>query len=308
MKILITGGLGFQGSHLTEHFINQGHEVTVLSTLSERAKDNYKLLKNKARIVWGSITDEELIQKTVREQDVVFHLAAYINVDESIQNPHPFFEVNIGGTVNILEAIRKNNNRLIYVSSCEVYGTPVGKRLIDETTELRPHSPYAASKAAADRICFGYFKTYGLDITIVRPFNVFGERQREGKFGALIPVFVKEALDGQNLQVFGDGEQSRDYMYISDVVQAYDLVFKSLDAKGEIYNFGTGVETKVKDIAEYIAKKLNVKVEYIKARPGEISHSCADITKAKKVLGFEPKINIWEGINRYILWRKNLGS
>lgn len=303
-KILITGGAGFQGSHLVEHFLNLGYDVTTLNTFSEKSEKNISYLKKKPKIVWGSVTDPEIVNKTVEGHDIILHLAAHINVDESIKDPGFTFKANIEGTYNVLEAVRKNKNRLIYTSTCEVYGAPVGKRLIDETTELRPHSPYAASKAAADRLAFSYFKTYGLDISIIRPFNVFGPRQGEDEFGALIPISVKRAIEGKSLQIFGKGQQTRDYMYIDDVVQAYDLIVKLENTAGEVYNFGTGVETSVKEIVEYIAKKFGVGVEYTEARPGEVTNFCADITKVKK-LGFEPKVNIWEGIDKYISWRSH---
>ena len=302
--MLITGGTGFQGSHLVEHFLDCGYEVTTLNTFSERGEQNLSYLKKKPNIVWGSVTDPEIVAKTVREHDIVLHLAAHISVDESILNPGFTFRANIEGAYNVLEAVRKQKNRLIYTSTCEVYGAPVGKRLIDEATELKPHSPYAASKAAADRLCFSYFKTYGLNIVIIRPFNVFGPRQREDEFGALIPISVKRALDGKNLQISGHGHQTRDYMHIDDLVRAYDLIVNLENTAGEVYNFGTGVETSVKEIVEYIAKKLGVGIEYLEARPGEVSNFCADITKVK-ALGFQPKVNIWEGIDNYILWRKS---
>jgi len=304
MKILITGGLGFQGSHLTKYLMNKGHDVTILNTFSELSKRNYDLLPKKPTVVWGSITDIELVNKTVREHDVVFHLAAHINVDESIMSPEITIKTNINGTINILNAVTENKSRLIYISSCEVYGTP-DKRLIDETIEFKPCSPYAASKAATDRICYCYFKTYGTRVTIVRPFNIFGERQKEGKYGSVIPIFVKRAMEGKNLEIHGTGEQTRDYMHIDDLIDAYALILKCTETDGKVYNFGTGVETSIKDIAEYIAKQFNVGVDYVKCRPGQVMNFCADITKAKK-LGFSPKVGIWKGINKYIKWRKNL--
>lgn len=306
-KILITGGAGFQGSHLAEHFLNCGYDydVTILNTFSKENEKNLSYLEKKPNIVWGSVTDPEIVKKTVKEHDIVLHLAAYVNVDESIKNPGLTLKVNIEGTYNILEAVRENKNKLIYASTCEVYGASTQQELIDENTELKPHSPYAASKASADRLCFSYFKTYGLDISIIRPFNIFGPRQKEGEFGALIPILVKRALEAKDLIIFGTGEQTRDYMYIDDVIQAYDLMVKTKNTAGEVYNFGTGIETSIKKIAEYIAKKLGVTIQHKESRPGEVSHFCADITKAKKLLGFQPKINIWEGIDRYILWRKN---
>ena len=142
-----------------------------------------------------------------------------------------------------------------------------------------------------------------MDVAIVRPFNIFGEGQKEGQFGALIPILVKRALKGENLQVFGSGSQTRDYLYIDDLVRAYELVLNSKNTAGEVFNFGTGIETSVKDIAEYIAKKMGVSVEYAQSRPGEVSRFCADVTKAKN-MGFVPRYNIWEGIDKYVEWRK----
>lgn len=303
MKILITGGLGFQGSHLAEYFLKKGHQVTVFNTLSDRALRVLHSMTKKPIVVWGSVTDYEVVRKTMRGHDAVFHLAAYVNVDESLVNPRACFDVNIGGTVNILEAAREQGVRVMYASTCEVYGASLGDALITEETKFMPHSPYASSKAAADRICFSYFKSYGLDVTIIRPFNIFGPRQKEEGFGALIPLFVRRALRKENITVFGDGSQTRDYMYITDLVSAYDLILKNKKTAGRAYNFATGAQTSVLDIARYIARTLNIAVEHGKARPGEVTAFRADIGNVKK-FGFTPRVDIWSGINRYIAWRK----
>lgn len=300
-KLLITGGTGFQGRYLVKHFLNKGHQITVLNTFSDRSIQALQEFKDKVAIVWGSITDKELVDKTVRDHDCIFHLAARINVDESINDPLSALEVNLFGTYNILESVTHFKSRLIYASSCEVYGAPLNKLPIQEDAELRPHSPYAASKAAADRLCFSYFTTYGTDVTMVRPFNIFGPFQKKGTGGAVIPTFVDLAMRSRPLTVYGDGNQRRDYMYIDDLVKAYDLVYSNPKLKGEVINFGTGKETKIIDIAEYIAKKYHVKIIHKKARFGEVSHFRADISKAKK-LGFKPSVGIWSGIDKYIDW------
>lgn len=302
-KLLITGGVGFQGRALVKHFLKKGHKITVLSTFSERSVKTLKEFKNNISIIWGSVTDQELVYKTVRGHDCVFHLAARIHVDESIKDPLSTLNVNLFGTYNILEAVKKLNTRLIYASSCEAYGAPSNGLAIKEDAELRPHSPYAASKAAADRLCFSYFKTYGVNVVIVRPFNIFGPFQKNGEGGALIPIFVDLAMKNQPLTIYGKGDQKRDYMYIDDLVKAYDLVYKYEALKGEVINFGTGKATKVIDIAKYIAKKFNVPIVYKPQRPGEVSYFKADITKAKK-LGFKPSVDIWQGIDKYIKWQK----
>jgi len=213
MKILITGGAGFQGSHLAESLLKKKHQVSILNTYSEIAVKNLSSISDKVNVIWGSVTDKETVEKSVRGHDVVFHLAARINVDESLQDPGAFVSVNVLGTYNVLEAVRKNGNRLILASSCEVYGDghslKKGEKL-SERAELKPNSPYAASKAAADRMAYSYFKSFGTDVTIVRPFNIYGERQKNGTFGALIPILVAKAMRGEDLTVFGDGSAERD--------------------------------------------------------------------------------------------------
>lgn len=308
-SILITGGGGFQGSHLAESLVAQGHRVSILNTHSETALKNLSGILSKIFPIWGSVTDKELVDKSIRGNDVVFHMAAHINVDESLKNPEIFFQVNVLGTHNILEAVRKCGARLIFSSSREVYGD--GRDLkegekISESSEMKPASPYAASKAAADRTCHSYFKSFGTDVTIVRPFNVFGERQKSGRFGALIPILTERALRSENLEIFGDGSATRDYTYVSDIVQAYNLVLNNPSLKGRAINFASGVDTSVKDIAEYVARKLGVGVIHLKARPGEVIRAPADISFAKS-FGYSPKVSIWEGIDRYIEWARKQG-
>ncbi len=166
--------------------------------------------------------------------DVVFHLAANVNVDKSLDDPGSFLETNVMGTHHVLEAAREHGSRVIFASTCEVYGdghSLAPDALLDETAELRPNSPYAASKAAADRLCYSYFRSYGMDISIVRPFNIFGERQKSGAFGALIAILVRRAIAGQDLTVFGDGSATRDYLHVSDAVDAYRLVLETPDLR-----------------------------------------------------------------------------
>lgn len=306
MKILITGGGGFQGSHLAESLVKQGHKVTVLNTHSEASQTNLSKIKDKISIVFGSITDKEVVDKCVRDKDVVFHLAAHINVDESLKDPLVFFYANILGTYNVLEAVRKYGCRLILTSTCEVYGDghtlKAGEKL-NETAELKPNSPYASSKAAADRVAYSYYKSFDIDLTIVRPFNIFGERQKSGLFGALIPIVVARAMRGDDLTIFGEGDATRDYSHVSDIIQAYNLILKNKNLKGKVINIASGTNTAVKDIVEYVAKKFKVKVVHGPARPGEVMRFPSDISFAKSI-GYSPKVSIWEGIDRYIDWAK----
>ena len=306
MNILVTGGGGFQGSHLVESLIKKGHTVSVLTTYSENSKANLANVLNKINLIWGSVTDKEIVDKSVRGNDVVFHLAAHINVDESLKDPEVFVRANIFGMYNILEAVRKYGNRLILTSSCEVYGDghdlKKGEKL-SETSELKPNSPYAASKAGAERLAYSYYKSFGTDVTIIRPFNIYGERQKKGTFGALIPILVARAIRGEDIIVFGDGHAERDYNHVSDIIKAYHLVLNNKNLKGKTINFASGKNTSVTDIADYIAKKFKVKVVHGPARPGEVERFPADISFAKS-LGYEPKVDIWKGIDAYIKWAK----
>jgi len=303
-RVLITGGAGFQGSHLTEALLKKGHQITVLNSYSERSKKNLEPMKKDVNLVWGSVTDEEVVKKTTRDQDIVFHMASHINVDDSIADPITTTQVNIFGTLNVLEAVRQNSNRLIFVSTCEVYGETAANTAIKETKELKPQSPYAASKAAADRLCYGYARTYKTKVNIIRPFNVFGPRQKEKKGGALIPTLIRQALETKPITVFGSGKQTRDYTYIDDLIKGYLLILDHELPPGGVINFGSGKETSVLEIAEYIVKKLKTKIKFTKSRPGEVNKFIADILKAKK-LGYRPQVDIWKGIDKCIAWQKD---
>ena len=301
MRILVTGGVGFQGSPLVSQWLQAGHEVTVLNTYSEMAKRAAVHLADHARVVWGSVTDNEIVQKTARNQDVAAHLAARISVDESIADPASILAVNIMGTFNVLEAVRQTGARMVYASSCEAYG--YAKPPVTEDSELRPHSPYAASKAAADRLCYSYFKTYGVDVTILRPCNIYGEGQKADRGGAVIPTMVGRAMAGQPIIVAGDGSQQREYMHVSDLVAAYDMFLNANGLSGEVFNVGTGEIVSIKHIADVVAGQLGVPVEHSEPRPGEVQGFGLESSKAQG-LGFSPKVGFEEGMARYIEWRK----
>ncbi|MDO8495021.1 MAG: GDP-mannose 4,6-dehydratase [bacterium] len=306
MKILITGGAGFQGSHLAADLIKKGHAITILNTRSPRADLNVKFLKTvkgkyPVKIVWGTILDNAVVDKLVKNQEVVFHLAAKVNVEESLDNPSLVTEVNVMGTVNILNAVTKHKKRLIFCSTCEVYGDDSRKRKLDEHAKLVPNSPYAASKAAADRLCYSYYKSFGTDVVIIRPFNVFGERQKSGQYGALIPILTARAIQKQSLTVFGDGKQTRDFSHVSDIVNMYNLILKKKNLSGHVINFASGKNTSIAAIAHHVAKRFGSIVAYGPARPGEVLEFNADISKATSI-GWRPRTNIWSGIDSYIKW------
>ena len=298
MKLLLTGGAGFQGSHLAEKWVRDGHKVTVLNTLSEEAERNIAGIDGDLTLTWGSVTDREVVEKTVRGHDVVVHMAARINVDESLADPRGFLNVNVAGTMNILEAVRREENRMIYASSCEVYGGSEHS-LLTEGSGLQPASPYAASKAAADRMCLAYHLSFGLDVTIVRPCNIYGVRQKSGPGGAVIPIFVDLAAAGKPLRVFGTGEQRREYMHVNDLVQAYDLILRNGKLAGEALNVGTNETPSIREIAEFIGDRAGVSVVSEPPRPGEVPGFRLDSSKIG-AQGFEPQTRFWEGLSSYL--------
>ena len=298
MRIMVTGGAGFQGSHLVEKWVGDGHDVTVLNTYSEEAEGNLASIAKTVSVVWGSVTDREVVQKSVRGHDVVVHLAARINVDESFASPRSFVDVNVVGTSNVLEAIRQTGARMIFASTCEVYGY-AEESPVSEDASLRPHSPYAASKAGADRMCFAYYMSYGLDVTILRPCNVYGERQKSGQGGAVIPIFASRAASGKPLTVFGTGTQWREYIHVRDLVTAYDLVLRERELAGAALNVGTGETPSIQEIADFIADKMGVSIVNEQARPGEVRGFALDSSKIRD-LGFAPRIKFWEGLEAYL--------
>ena len=298
MRILVTGGAGFQGSHLVEYLMRAGHEITILNTPSARAEENISPIVGDITVLWGSVTDREAVVKAVNGQEVVFHLAAHVNVDESVARPHSYLEVNVGGTLNVLEAIREEGARMIFSSSREVYGNAVNSP-VTEDAELRPHNPYAVSKTAADRMCFAYHTTYGLDVTIIRSCNIYGERQKSGPGGALISILGSQAANGKPLTVFGSGSQRREYMHVTDLVRAYDLVLERSDVAGTTMKVGSGETASVKEIAEFIGHKMGAPITNQPARPGEVPGITLDSSKIRD-LGFTPKIKFWEGLADYL--------
>lgn len=306
-RILITGGAGFIGSHLAEDLVKKGFSVKIMDDFSTGNVNNIRGLFNyrNFKMIRGSITDKELLAKATSDVDVVFHLAAQIHVDRSIIEPRHTFDVNTLGTLNILDAALENDIELVvYASTSEVYGSAKYVPM-DEDHPLNPASPYAATKAAADRLCFSYYNTYKLPVAIVRCFNTYGPRQKGSGYAAAIPMFIKRALAGLPPVIYGDGKQTRDYMYVKDTVNAYNLILKSHEnVLGKAINFGTGTEISILELANTILELCGAKAEPIHAAPrsGEVTRLCADMTLAKKTLGFVPEYTIQKGLEEFVNW------
>jgi len=309
--ILITGGGGFIGSHLARKYIEEARIVKILDDFSTGSVSNIRGLLNyrNMKLIRGDIRDKALVDKATEGVDIILHLAAQVHVDKSIVSPRSTFEVNTLGTLNILDAALENEvELLVYASSSEAYGSAQYVP-IDEKHPLNPASPYAASKAAADRLCFSYYSTYKLPVVIIRSFNTYGPRQARIGYTAVIPKFIKRLLRGLPPIIYGDGKQTRDYMYVEDAVRAYDLVLNSYERLlGQAVNFGTGKEISILDLAHLAVSLtgLGGKLEpiHVEPRPGEVARLCADISLAKNTLHFEPRFSMEQGLEQTIRWYK----
>lgn len=305
-RILVTGGTGFIGSHLAEELIRRGNEVIVMDHHCKW--ENLETIKGQFKFIRGDIRDKNAVNKAI-DADVegVLHLAALVNVDQSMQSPDLFFGTNVMGTVNIIEAARKRNiPKFLYLSTAEVYGNiPHGKA--DGSHPTNPRSPYAASKFAAERYLLAYSFAYNdPKIVIIRGFNQYGPKQNAGKYGAVIAKFITKLLAGQKIQVHGSGNQSRDYIYVRDTVRGIADAFEKNLPSGEVINLATGVDTSIRDIAVAICrlagKQPEKYIEFVKDRPGQVMRSCGDYSKAKTLLGWEPTIPFDEGLCSTFEW------
>jgi len=311
MKILITGGAGFVGSHLCDKYTKNGDTVLCLDNFMNGSLTNIRQLLNyrNFKLVNGDIRDFDLLEKITRDVDVIFHLAAQIHVDRSIVEPKMSYEVNVLGTQNILEVARMYDvEKVIHASTSEVYGSTLYAPM-DEKHPLNAPHPYGASKIAADRMCNAYIETYGMNICIMRPFNLYGPKQKDSGYGGVISLFAKRVLSNMPPIIYGNGEQTRDYTYIDDIVRAYDMILNYNKEIREPINFGTGKEIKIIDLATKIIELCdrggNMKPVHVEPRPGEVQRLIADISKAKEILGWEPNYTIEDGLKKFIDWYKS---
>jgi len=311
-RVLITGADGFIGSHLTEELLKQGAQVSVYvratSGPSGFSLKNIAALENNVSIIKGDIGSSDSIDLIAKDQpEVILHLAAIAYVNYSFDHPIEVNNVNVNGTLNVLEAAKKIDlDRLVVQSSSEVYGTTIGES-IDENHPLLPSSPYAASKLAADRYAFSYMKTYGLPISIIRPFNVYGPRHTYD----VIPKFIRLALDGKPLTVYGSGMQSRDFCYVSDIVRAILLMGFHEKALNEVVNFGSGIDTTIVDLANNILELTGSKIlpVFLSERQAEVDRLRCNYSKASELFGWDPEVSLMEGLALNIAWcRENRGN
>lgn len=306
MRVLVTGGAGFIGSHVVDALISRGHAITVLDNLSEGNENNLRehLGDPKFTMVQGDIRDEESVKKAMTGVDAVVHMAALKSVPLSIKNPKLTHEINVDGTLSILKASRDAKvKRFVYASTCAIYGD-ASKMPISEDTSPNPLSPYAKSKLDAEESCRKFYEADGLPTVFLRYFNVYGPRQLGGEYGGVLLKFIERMRKNQPPIIYGDGKQTRDFIYVGDAAEAAILALEKADVKGEAINVGTMRSVSINELCEMFIKlsgKTNLKPIHEDARPGDIRHSLADAAKAEKLLGFRPKVPLEKGIE--ILWR-----
>ena len=312
MKMLITGGAGFIGSHLCDSFVADQHQVLCLDNFMNGNLMNIRhlLTCRNFKLINGDIRNFDLLEKIARDVDVILHLAAQIHVDRSIIEPKLTYEINVLGTQNVLEVARMYDvEKVLHASTSEVYGSAQYVPM-DEKHPLNAPHPYGASKIAGDRMCHAYTETYGLNVAVLRPFNVFGPKQKDTGYGGAISLFTKRILSNVPPVIFGDGTQTRDYTYVDDIVDAYKL---TLAYKGRItgpMNFGTGEEVRIVDLANLIIKICGKKMRavHVEPRPGEVKRLVADVSKARDTLGWRPRHNLQTSLRKFVEWYRNYKS
>ncbi|MGV8108342.1 SDR family oxidoreductase [Methanospirillum sp.] len=305
MKVVITGGAGFIGSHLAEGLIQHGDHVIILDNLSNGKLENISnLLKNPhCTFIQTDISDNTQISKYFSDIDYVFHLAALADIVPSIQEPLKYHHSNVNGTISVLEAARKADvKKFIYAASSSCYGIP-DMYPTRETAPIRPMYPYALTKYLGEQYVMHWNQTYDLPCISLRMFNVYGPRSRtSGTYGAVFGVFLAQKIAGKPFTVVGDGTQTRDFTYVTDVVDAFNKAAES-DIRGEIYNVGSGGTYSVNRLVE----QLGGDVEYIPKRPGEPDCTFADTTKIQRELNWKPKVTFEEGVQKMLesidLWK-----
>jgi len=300
MRALVTGGGGFIGSNLVRGLLERGDDVRVLDNFSTGSRENLAGLD--VEVVEGELRSYERVHNAIRGTDVVFHLGALGSVPRSVQDPLTSSAVNVEGTLNVLLAARDAHvGRVVFSSSSSVYGS-AGELPRTESMLPDPISPYGVAKLAAERYCVSFSRVYeSFEAVVLRYFNVFGPRQSPlSQYAAVVPLFITAVARGEPVTIFGDGEQSRDFTYVSNIVDATISAADAASANGRIFNVAAGSPASVNRLAELVGEIVGKEPEkrYAPPRPGDIRDSWADVSAARDVLGFEPSVALEEGLRR----------
>lgn len=301
---MVTGGAGFIGSNLTRQLLKDGHEVTVLDDISSGYQSNVDALAG-VDFVRGDIRDASLVDRLAIDRKVVFHLAASVGNKRSIDNPVSDSEINVLGTLRVLEAARKAGVRKVVMSSSAGIFGELKTLPIREDHPVEPDSPYGASKLCAEKQGLAYAKLYAMEVVCLRYFNVYGPSQRFDAYGNVIPIFVFQMLRGEPVTIFGDGEQTRDFVNVRDVVQANIKAAMTPGVSGA-FNLGSGTRISINALVERLAATSGLKpaVGHGPPRAGDVRDSLADISAARNAFGFEPAVTLEEGLPEYVSWAR----
>jgi nucleoside-diphosphate-sugar epimerase len=299
VKVLVTGGGGFIGSNLVRRLLELGHDVRVLDNFSTGNRRNLVDVADEIEVVEGELRSYERVHNATRGVEVVFHQGALPSVPRSVQDPLTTGAVNVEGTLNVLLAARDEGvRRVVYASSSSVYGNS-GTLPRVETQFPDPISPYAVTKLAGERYCVSFARVYGLETVTLRYFNVFGPNQDPtSQYAAVVPRFIAAVDAGEPVPIYGDGEQSRDFTYVDNVIEANVLASDAAEASGAVLNVATGQSRSVNALADTIGEVLGkaVEREYLPPRAGDVRDSWADVAAAQRVLGWEARIALDEGL------------
>jgi len=306
-RYLVTGGAGFIGSHLVELLLKEGHKVRVLDDLSSGKLENLDPFLSRVELRKGDIRDKEFLEESISGMEGVFHLAAISSVERSLLEPELVHEVNVRGTLNVLLASKKKKvKKVVFISSASVYGNPESLPLKEELA-LRPISPYGATKVSGEAYASFFHHSYSLETASLRLFNIFGPRQDPSSpYSGVISKFLEALIIKRRPLLYGDGEQTRDFLFVEDACRAMLLAMEREEAKGEIFNIASGKETSIFALGKTIFS-LNgedFQPEYRPERPGDIRRSWASIEKAKRILGWVPQTSLEEGLEKTIKWLK----
>lgn len=310
MNVIVTGGAGFIGRWVVKRLLEDGHNVLILDNLSNGREANIKELlghKGLKGYVVGDIKDKALLSGVFQDKfDICYHLGASINVQDSIDDPKTTFDNDAVGTFNILEECRRQNTKVVFMSTCMVYDRAESEKGINEMHPTKPASPYAGSKIAGENMVLSYWYAYKLPTVVIRPFNTYGPFQKTGGEGGVVAIFIKRNLQGDTLNIYGEGTQTRDLLYVEDCARFVVEAGYSDSVNGEIVNAGLGRDISVNNLAMLICgdEKRIRHVQHIHPQ-SEIQKLLCDYSKAKALLGWEPKISLEEGIKRTEVWIKN---
>ena len=304
---LVTGGAGFIGSNIVAALVDRGETVRALDDLSTGNRDNLADVMDRVAFIEGSVADEAVVREAVEGVDYVLHQGALASVPRSIDDPVSTNEANVSGTLRLLVAARDAGvKRVVFAASSSAYGDQPTMPKV-ETMAPSPLSPYATSKLAGEYYCQAFTICYGLETVCLRYFNIYGPRQDpQGAYAAVIPRFIAAMLAGQQPTIFGDGEQSRDFTFVEDCVQANLLACTAPDAPGHAVNVACGSRYTLNELVALLNKILGTSIEpvYEPPRAGDVKHSLADIALARRVLGYEPKFTFEAGLERTVAWYK----